>query len=193
MGPTISIQKTSQMAQWKANVESLSRAAVYVGIPASGSSRRQAVRRLGLSTKSRKSDSLAGAIAGQINNAELLFIQSKGSPLRGIPARPVLEPAIEANTATLEPFAREVIRNTLLGNRPETLRSLNRLGMAGRNAARRWFFDSRNGWQKNAASTIAAKGSKRPLIDTGAMRAAITFVVDHPDVGLPGPSAETAE
>jgi hypothetical protein len=41
-----------------------------------------------------------------------------------------------------------------------------------------WFEDSRNNWPPLAESTIKAKGSDKPLQDTGKMRDAITYVVD---------------
>lgn len=116
-----------------------------------------------------------------ISNAELLYIQSKGSPARNIPARPVLEPAIQA------PGNKEVIDEQLkqatiavLHRNPERAKDyLNRAGQAASNAAKRWFFDPRNNWAPLKPATIKAKGSSQPLIDTGAMRKAITWVLRY--------------
>jgi len=46
----------------------------------------------------------------------------------------------------------------------------------------RWV--QRGTFVENAPSTIARKGSSMPLIDTGVLRAAVTFVV-HPSAGKP--------
>ena len=54
----------------------LKKKAVYVGIPKENSKRDD----------------------GEMTNASLLMIHSKGSPLRNLPARPVIEPAIEDET-----------------------------------------------------------------------------------------------
>lgn len=139
-----------------------------------------------------------------INNAQLLYIHTNGSELRKIPARPVIEPAIEAKgnkeqiTAELEKAL-----ESLLDKKPEKAkRYLKRAGMVGQNIARAWFEDSRNGWAPNSIATARAKAFKlkgkvkqafnkriseggtvqdvevsRPLIDTGQMRKAITYVV----------------
>jgi hypothetical protein len=49
--------------------------------------------------------------------------------------------------------------------------------MLGQNIVRAWFVDPKNGWPENSPITIAAKGSDKPLIDTGELRKAITYVV----------------
>jgi hypothetical protein len=117
---------------------------------------------------------------GEISNAGLMYIHTHGSPLRHIPARPVIEPAIEASDN------REIILNQLGAaaraavnrNPGETQHALQAAGMAARNAAIRWFTDSRNGWPPNSERTVSEKGSERPLIDTGQLRRSITYVVN---------------
>ena len=142
---------------------------------------------------------LQSKAAQPVSNAELLFIFSNGSPLRGQPARQVIEPAIE-EPATAERIARalaEASTAALDGNEAGMMDALDRAGTIGESAAKRWFTDSRNGWQQNAASTIRAKSGKKvmgpvplvgqseewdsantPGIDTGQMRRAITHVVE---------------
>jgi hypothetical protein len=112
-----------------------------------------------------------------VNNAELLFIHSHGSQLRNIPARPVLEPAIEASVKVITPHLAEAAKNVMDQRPAQAEVNLQRAGTAASNAARRWFVDPRNGWAPNAPSTIKRKGSDKPLIDTASMRRAITFVV----------------
>lgn len=118
-----------------------------------------------------------------INNASLLYIHTHGSKVRNIPARPVIEPAIQADgnrqiiqrelaDAAAAYFARDAVRANM---------HLRRAGIAGANASKAWFVDPRNLWQPNSPETIRRKGSDRPLIDTGALRKSITYVVRvHP-------------
>lgn len=112
-----------------------------------------------------------------INNASLLFIHTHGSALRHIPPRPVLEPSIEANKDTIAPHL-EAAAKQVLAHRPEQAeRELRLAGTVASNGAKRFFTDPRNGWAPNAPSTIARKGSDKPLIDTGALRRSIAYVV----------------
>lgn len=66
----------------------------------------------------------------------------------------------------------------LKGNTASGERRLNQAGNAGVSAVRKWFSDPRNGWEPLSPSTIRAKGSDAPLIDTGAMRQSITYVLE---------------
>lgn len=123
------------------------------------------------STTKRRNDDL--------NNAELMFIHSYGSPARNIPMRKVIEPAIAAEP-TKSAIAAELKEATIAKLHDDDLDAiahLKRAGMIAMNAAKAWFTDPRNNWPPNAPSTIKRKGSDRPLIDTGALRAAITYVL----------------
>ena len=131
---------------------------VLVGIPESNSSRK----------------------GGEINNAELLFIFTNGSPLRGQPPRVVIEAAIEADP-TKGLIAKELgatCVSALNGDEAGMIAHLDRAGTIGESASKRWFTDPRNGWAPNKPSTIKAKGSDTPGIDTGQMRRAMTHVVE---------------
>ena len=108
-----------------------------------------------------------------------LYIMSHGSPLWQIPPRPVLEPAIEAHKDAIVELFNAVIKAAARGNPEATDRAIHRCGMAAQNYCRDWFTDPRNGWPPNSPRTIAMKGSARPLIDTGTMRKAITYVVEE--------------
>ena len=128
---------------------------VYVGIPAEKTQRKK----------------------DAVNNAELLFIHSDGSPLQHIPARPVLGPSIVANQALISQHL-GAAAEAVFSSKPEQAdRELRKTGTIASNGAKRWFTDPRNHWAPNAPSTIARKGSDKPLIDTGALRRAITYVV----------------
>lgn len=106
-----------------------------------------------------------------------MYLHTYGSPRWQSPPRPIIEPAIAANK---EPIAEELgaaAKAALSGSESTCTQHLQRAGMMGQNAARNWFDDPRNNWPPNAPSTVAAKGSDRPLIDTGQLRKAITYIV----------------
>ena len=98
-----------------------------------------------------------------------------------IPPRPVLEPAINApdNKANIAAELKLAAQGVLEGRPADATQHLSKAGQVGSNAAKRWFTDPRNGWPANAPSTIKAKGSDRPMIDTGELRRAITHVVEE--------------
>lgn len=187
MGPKISVEKTDNFAAFKQRVQQITRMAAWVGIPEADSRmRKQTLQTMagavtGQGKKSiAKRSRIAASAAQDVTNAQLLFIHSKGSRLRGIPPRPVIEPAIMA-PGNKEPIDKEMqfaIAAGLGGFPEERLMHLKRAGMAARNASRRWF-TANNGWPPNTPSTIKAKGSDRPLIDTGALKNAITYVVSE--------------
>ena len=112
-----------------------------------------------------------------INNASLLFIHSNGSALRNLPARPVIEPAIAANQQFITPELANATKAALADDPQGVNQALNRAGLIAANACKQWFFDPRNNWAPLSPAAIRAKGSSQPLIDTGAMRRSITYVV----------------
>lgn len=106
-----------------------------------------------------------------------LYIMSHGSPLWHIPPRPVLESALEAHADAIGKLFQAVIKAACKGDEAAIQKAMNICGMAAQNYCRDWFTDPRNGWPPNSPLTIKAKGSERPLIDTGTMRKAITYVI----------------
>jgi hypothetical protein len=114
------------------------------------------------------------------SEAHSLYIMSHGSPLYHIPPRPVIEPAITAsgNKERLEEDLKKAGKAFLENDEQEAVRALHIAGMDAVNMIKLWFEDSRNNWPPLAESTIKAKGSDKPLQDTGKMRDAITYVVD---------------
>lgn len=156
MKPKITVTEGGTLDDVRKALSSLSNAKVYVGIPEAKTSRK----------------------GEPVTNAGLMYIHTHGSALRNIPPRPVIEPAIEAkdNKDNITKELELAANSELDGDRANTLLHLKRAGTLGSNAAKRWFTDPRNGWAPNAPSTIAAKGSDRPLIDKGELRRAITHV-----------------
>ena len=189
MKPTVSVSRNSNRNELEKNIKTLSKKAVYVGIPASSSEDRtrqlikmareiSGTRGVGKIKQKNILKLTTAAISNKVNNAQLLYIHSKGSPINNIPARPVIEPAIQA-TGNKEAIAYELSKavSASMEGKP-SLMFLKRAGIAAQNASKAWFTDSRNNWAPNKAATIKAKGSDKPLIDTGALRQAITYVVE---------------
>ena len=181
-GPKITLARKSGALALAKRVAGLTKLAAYVGIPASDA-RTRSTQLLAMAGKlksgSKKRARIEKAATEDVNNAELLFIHSKGSPIRHIPARPVLEPAVRGD-GNRQPIAAELaasVKASLVGDKELAVKKMKRAALQGQNAARSWFTDSRNSWAPNAPGTIARKGSDRPLIDTGAMRAAIVGIV----------------
>ena len=109
------------------------------------------------------------------SEAHELYLQSHGSPLWASPPRPVLEPAIAANKAVIARAMNTGVKQYLQTKNDRGLRS------AG-NLAVQYFKKNTKNLKfshpaPNSPRTIALKGSSRPLIDTGAMQEAITYVV----------------
>ncbi len=136
-------------------LKNMSKAAVYIGVPQANASR-------------------TGA---KINNAELLYIHTNGSPARNIPARPVIEPALKYHKAKVMAQYEKAVSAAASGNQQAFAAALHRTGLAGQNAAREWFTNPANNWAPNSLRTIARKGSSRPLIDTATLRKSIIYVV----------------
>jgi hypothetical protein len=162
----VKVTKTGPgLALIRKSIDRLKKSEVLVGIPAPTTQRR----------------------GEPINNASLLFIQTNGSQLKNIPPRPVLEPSIEANKGIITPHLGAAAK-AVMDQRPDAAeRELERAGMIASNCAKRWFTDPRNNWPPNAPSTVEEKGSDRPLIDTGQLRRAITYVVREEGAAKRGP------
>lgn len=173
-------------AQVKKRLDELARMDVFVGIP-QGVDRKEGTitqaQLLYIQEHGVRDAEMRHAMQPDIDQgvpysrAHQLFIHEHGSPLWAIPPRPVLEPAI----ASVKPkIARQfsfAVQAALAGDDP--LPFLDEAGRIARDAAYDWFVDPRNNWPPNAPSTIKAKGSDKPLIDTGSMRRAITYVVSE--------------
>lgn len=171
------------MRRLAASLAGLTRRQVYVGIPATTAEERLAqVRKLLSARRGKRARVRLAAVnkaAPTVNNAELMFIHTNGSLLRHIPRRPIVEPAIEDrdNADAIAAELRLAGEAALGGKDDQVLRQLKLAGQVAENAVKAWFTNPRNGWAPNKPSTIRAKGSSRPLIDTGALRQAVRSVV----------------
>ena len=133
---------------------------------------------------------------GAMTNAQLMFVHTNGSPLQNIPARPVIEPAIQAegNNEQISDQLGKAAEAALKYDPVGALRHLRLAGQVAENASKAWFVDPRNNWPPNKPETIARKVRKmskqqldeklktgekltRPLIDTGQLRKSILHIV----------------
>lgn len=154
--PTVKlIKQIDKMGELMKSLEELKKKSVLVGIPEEKATRPE--------------------LGEKINNAELAYIHTNGSPIRNIPARPFIEPGIESKKEQIGEKFGQAIKNGLTGKDP--IPELEKAGMIGQNAARGWFTNPANNWPPNSPKTIAKKGSNKPLIDTAEMRKSITYVV----------------
>jgi len=182
---TTGIDKTNEI---KKLLDGLARKQVYVGIPEGGERVEEPgqaitnaqllyVHTHGVRQKAMRDEMNPKVESGEMtySKAYELWLQTHGSPLWHSPPRPVLEPAIEYNKEAIAKQLRRVSEVALDGGDPTP--ELHKAGMMGQNFARDWFTNPANGWPPNAPTTVKRKGSDKPLIDTGELRKAITYVV----------------
>lgn len=102
-----------------------------------------------------------------------LYLRSHGSFSYQTPARPIIEPAIENSKSGIA--KRLGVAASAAMNDEDTDRPLEDVGLYAQSKVKGYFLH--NDWVPNAPSTIKKKGSDKPLIDTGALRQAVTFVI----------------
>lgn len=168
-------------------IEKLSKKRIMVGIPEKNTARQNEkinnaqllyILSHGVRKKGMRNEMQPNLDAGMKYSAAFqLYLMTHGSPLWHVPPRPVLEPAIEAHKDAIAQLFSAVVK-AACKNDPVALRdAMINLGEAATGYCRDWFSDPRNGWAPNSPVTIARKGSARPMVDTGTMRKAITYVV----------------
>ena len=102
------------------------------------------------------------------------YIKEHGSPAYAVPPRPFLKPGIEKNLDLVEKGMKIALLDVLKGG--DGMAQRKRLGGTMASKVRNYFQED-NGWPSNAPSTIERKGSDLPLVNTGALRQAITYIV----------------
>lgn len=187
MGKVV-VQKHSRRDAFKRSLESLTRKEVYVGIPAEASSRPGDgsinnaellyIHTHGVRRKAMRDEMDAMMNMGmKYSQAHTLYIREHGSPMMSIPPRPVLQPAIEDRKPEISMVLADAGRAALLNDVAVYEANLNKAGMVTASAAQGWFENPQNDWPPNSPRTIRRKGSDQPLVDTGEMRKAITYIV----------------
>lgn len=185
---TVGMQTMDNFAKLQQSLMQLSKIDVLVGIPKEESTREGSddinnAELLYIHTHGVRKQEMQNEMQKNIDGgmkysaAHSLYVQTHGSPLMAIPARPVLEPAIENSKDFIAPHIAKGIKANLDGNYVIAKTELNNAGEIAANASRQWFENPKNGWPDNSESTIKRKGSNRPLIDTNEMRKSITHVV----------------
>lgn len=112
--------------------------------------------------------------ANDLNNAQLMFIHENGSPLRNIPARPVLQLTFDHSKDTiLEKALDNCVKLAFSDPSANLITELDKAAIKIENYARDIIYKS-DLLEPNSAKTIAAKGSDRPLLNTGQLARSIT-------------------
>lgn len=177
-----------KMADVKKFLEDLARKDVLVGVPEGSDNNRQSdtgitnaellyVHTHGIRQKEMRDEMNPKVESGEMpySKAYKMWLHTHGSPLWQSPPRPVIEPAIQNKKDVIAKQLQKVATTALDGQDPSV--ELEKAGMLGQNIARDWFTNPANGWAPNSPITARRKGSERPLIDSGEMRQAITYVV----------------
>lgn len=153
--PSVTVQRSGSAVRknLEASLKALRQTDVLVGIPADKAMRK----------------------GDEMNNSTLLYILSKGSPLRNLPPRPVVEPGIEKSKDIWTPELAAAAQAMMEQKPGQATLHLKRAGVIASNAVKRMFGSS--DLAPNAPSTIRKKKSDRPLIDTGILRRSITYVL----------------
>ncbi len=117
----------------------------------------------------------AGAYEDGLTIATVAAVDNFGSADGRIPARPFLAPAVENGTPEYRRLV-EVMLPKVMSGEMEMQTLLAQMGQLAEGHVKQQITDLRT--PPNAQSTIDKKGSDNPLIDTGALRQSIRYVID---------------
>ncbi|HLH04953.1 MAG TPA: hypothetical protein VKX25_19450 [Bryobacteraceae bacterium] len=118
--------------------------------------------------------------AGTLGNASLAYIHEHGSPVQNIPARPFLEPGIQAAKERVAGMFEKAAQAALDGKEAAAVQALDKAGLIAQNTVRARI--TSGPFAPLAQATLAARRRRgrtgtKPLIDTGQLRNSITYVV----------------
>ena len=116
---------------------------------------------------------VSGIFKGDIS--EYAHHNEFGAPRANIPKRPFMRNSFDQNRQKYEKMFADFYTLWSGGTRVNVLTSLVRIGVESRNDMIKTI--SRGGFRANAPSTVLAKRSSKPLVDTGDMQRASTFFV----------------
>lgn len=115
-----------------------------------------------------------GMHEGGINMATLLALHVLGAPSRGIPQRDPLRPPLIANAQRYSDLLALGLKNALAnGTDPKLV--YEKIGIVATNDVKDYFITGN--FKALSEKTIKAKGSSKPLIDSGELRNSITYEV----------------
>lgn len=140
----------------------------------------------------------------ELNNAQIAKVQDQGAPEINIPARPFMAPGVKKAQTVVEGWTRRAGVAALAGDTATVMRCMHAAGLAAASAikavitvgippplapstvAARIARRSSATWRRKRRAAVAAnveagkspgEGLFTPLIDTGALRASITYVI----------------
>jgi len=150
-----------RMADVARGVAALTTTRVYVGIPAA-------------KTERKDDEEL------EITNALLGYVHENGAPEHNIPARPWLKPGVASVQNEITGLLRQAGQKALEGKVESITRIYNAVGLVAQNAVKKKITDGP--FAALSPRTLAARRARgrtgtKPLIDTGQMRNAVTYVV----------------
>lgn len=111
----------------------------------------------------------------QYSVALQMYIHEHGSFAYQVPPRPIIEPAIKNSKEDIGELLGEAAKAAAEGKNVE--KALIDVGQEAQQDVKDWFNNPQNGWAPNSPETVKRKKSDQPLIDTGALRQSIIFVI----------------
>lgn len=120
----------------------------------------------------------------ELTNAEIAAILEYGTEDGHIPARPALRSTFDAQREKLVELGKKLIHRYVVEGKGTIEQALGILGSTLATEMKKTITVGPGVPPPNAPSTIAAKGSSRPWVDTGAVVGAISYAV------LPAKSSE---
>lgn len=152
------------------------RKSVQYGIPKTTSTRDVSSIELNVVNKNGKVQTRKVG-AGTLTNADILAIMEAGSIPNNLPPRALLGPVQRKNSAKIKQYFASILKYLLEGEDSKADALMEELALRMETWTKAFFVDPENHWAPNSPSTIAAKHSDRPLIDTGELRKAIRGLV----------------
>jgi hypothetical protein len=118
---------------------------------------------------------------GPMNNASLAYLHNTGSPTQNIPARPFMEPGIEAVRAGIEQRLKAVGQAALAGNENRVRDGLEAIGLLAAGSIKNVI--NEGNFEPLKPGTLRARRkrghtSEKPLVEFGEMRNSISYVVE---------------
>ncbi len=161
------VYKDLGMTRIRDEIRLLEKGYVLVGWPGGGPNHREVTH---LRTSSGKTRSKKGSVT-TLPIAAIALVHEFGSPEDNLPARPVMAKTNRAYAKRLGPVMVKVVRDIYAGKLlPST--ALKQLGVYWEGRIKAMFREG--AFAPLRPATIAAKGSSKPLIDSGQLRQAVT-------------------
>jgi hypothetical protein len=115
-----------------------------------------------------------------LTNAALAYIQDHGSPANNIPPRPFLDPGVRSVATKIQAPLRRGAKAALEGHPAMVSAGLNAAGLVAQGGVRSYL--TRGNFPALAPATLRRRRAAgftgtRPLLVTGQLRAAVTYVV----------------